>query len=101
LKLTVQVRVEQVIENLHPGTKYPLSGWLKTTDKASPVILGVSGHGGPDATVVCADTGWERKTVDFVTDAGVTRVAVFLAQAAEPGEAFADNLGLPRNPREP
>jgi hypothetical protein len=99
LKLTGQVRVEQVIENLHPGTKYQLSGWLKTTDKASPVTLGVSGHGGPDATAVCADTGWERKTVDFVTGPGVTRVAVFLARAAESGDAFADNLGLPRNPR--
>jgi hypothetical protein len=98
LKLTGQVRVEQPIENLHPNTPYQLSGWLKANDDKSPVILGVSGHGGPDATASCTDRGWERKTVDFTTGPGVTKVTVYVMRASEAGEAFADNLGLPRNP---
>jgi hypothetical protein len=99
LRLTGKVCAEQPIENLHPHTKYQLSGWLKVTDDKSPVILGVSGHGGPEATVSGRDRGWERKTVDFTTGAGVTRVTVFLARTSDTGDAFADNLGLPRNPQ--
>jgi hypothetical protein len=99
LKLTGKVRVEQVIENLHPVTKYQLSGWLKVTDEKSPVVLGVSGHGGPDAAVSCVAKGWERKTVDFTTGDGVTKVTIFIARTSDGGEAYADNLGLPRNPK--
>jgi hypothetical protein len=61
------------------------------------VILGVGGHGGQDATVSGADKGWERKTVDFTTGQGVTSVTVFITRTSDTGEAFADNLGLPRN----
>jgi hypothetical protein len=97
LKLTGNVRVEQVIENLHPNTLYKLSGWLKVTDEKSPVVLGV--RGGSDATVSSTDKGWERKTVDFTTGPDVTRITVFVTHTSDAGEAFADNLGLPRNPR--
>ena len=99
LRLKGKVRVEQVIENLFPNTKYQLSGWLKVTDEKSPVILGVSGHGGPDVTVSCADKGWERKTVDFTTGAAATKITVFITRTSDAGDAFADNLGLPRRPR--
>jgi hypothetical protein len=98
LKLTGRVRVEQTIENLHPNTSYQLSGWLKTSDVQTPVMLGVSSHGGPDARVDCADLGWQRKTVDFTTGDGVTSVTVSITRSADRGEAFVDNLGLPRNP---
>jgi hypothetical protein len=98
LKLTGPVRAEQVIEHLFPNTTYQLSGWLKVTGATSPVALGVSGHGGPDVTVRCADKGWQRKTVDFTTGAHVTKITVFLARGADRGVAFADNLGLPRRP---
>jgi hypothetical protein len=96
LKLTGRVRVKQVIENLQPNTKYQLSGWLRVTDEQSPVLLGVTGHGGPDVTVTCADKGWKRKTIDFTTATGVETVTVFVASTSEAGTAFADNLGLPR-----
>jgi len=99
LKLTGKVRIEQVIEHLHPGTKYQLSGWLKVTDAKTPVTLGVRGHGGKDASVDCADKGWERKLVDFTTGAGVTKVTIYLERTAATGTAFVDNLGLPRNPK--
>ena len=101
LQLIGKIRVEQPVENLHPHTKYQLSGWLKVTDERSPVILGVSGHGGLDATVSCADKGWQRKTVDFTTGAGATGITVFIERTSATGQAFADNLGLPRNPPGP
>ncbi len=100
LELTGKVRVEQIVENLHPNTRYQLSGWLRVTDAQSPATLGVCGHGGPDATVRCADGGWERKTVDFTTGPDVTKITVFVEHTSDAGRAFADNLGLPRNPRE-
>jgi hypothetical protein len=97
LKLKGKIRVEQVVENLKPNTKYQLSGWIKVTDDQSPAIFGVAGHGGPDATVSCADKSWERKTVDFSTGDGVTKVTIFVSRASEAGEAYVDNLGLPRS----
>jgi hypothetical protein len=96
LKLTGKVRIEQVIEGLKPNTKYQLSGWFKVTDDKSPVTFGVSGYGGADATVSGADKDWERRTVDFTTGAGVTKVTVFITRTADGGDAFVDNLGLPR-----
>lgn len=33
------------------------------------------------------------------TKVGVTRITVFMARTSDTGEAFADNLGLPRNPQ--
>jgi len=99
LKLTGRVRIEQAVEGLKPNTRYQLSGWFKVTDGKSPVTFGVSGSGGADATASCADQGWERKTVDFTTGAGVTTVTVFIARTADGGDAFADNLGLPRESR--
>jgi hypothetical protein len=100
LKLVGEVRIEQPIENLHPNTRYQLSGWLKTADSQSPVLLGVSGQGGLEATVACTDTGWERKTLDFTTGPETTRITVFVARSSPAGEAWADNLGLPRHPPE-
>ena len=96
--MTGKVRVEQVIRRLHPNTRYQLSGWLKASDERAPVILGVRGHGGADATASCTDKSWERQTVDFTTGTGVTQVTVFIENSADTGPAFADNLGLPRNP---
>lgn len=97
LKLTGKVRIEQVIKNLKPNTKYQLSGWFKVTDPMSPVTFGVSDYGSADTTVTCADIGWERKTVDFTTGPAVTQVTVFIARTADGGDAFADNLGLPNS----
>ena len=96
LRLTGKVRVEQVIENLKPNTKYQLSGWFRATGENSQVTFGVSGHGAADGTINCADKSWERKTVDFTTGAGVTKVTIFIALASEGDEAYADNLGMPR-----
>ncbi len=99
LKLTGKARVEQTVKNLHPNTSYQLSAWLKVTDEKSPVVLGVCGHSGPDVTIVCTDESWERKTVGFTTGTDATGTTVFVAQDSSAGEAFADNLGLPRSPR--
>ncbi len=63
------------------------------------MTLGVRGHGGPNATVGCTDTGWERKTIDFTTGSDITSVTVFIEHGSDVGEGFADNLGLPRNPK--
>ena len=90
--------MEQVVRNLHPNTAYQLSGWLKVTDAQQPVILGVHGHGGPDATARCVNQNWERHGADFETGPEVTEVTVFIDHPTE-GEAFADNLGLPRTPQ--
>jgi hypothetical protein len=60
--------------------------------------LGVRGHGGPERTVTCQDQGWERKTLDFTTGEDATTVIVFVEQTAPDGQAYADNLGLPRSP---
>jgi len=99
LKLTGKVRVEQVIENLHPNTGYKLSAWLKVTDRNSPVILGIQGHGHPESVVRCSDEAWERQTLEFTTGPGSSSVTVFFAQTSVTGTAFADNVGLPRSPR--
>lgn len=98
LKLTGIVRVVQTIEGLHPNTAYQLSGWLKASDAHGCVVLGVTGHGGPDVTVNSVELGWERKTVDFTTGAESTSVQVFVEQTSDLGTGFADNLGLPRTP---
>jgi hypothetical protein len=95
---TCRVRVEQTIEQLHPGTAYQLSGWLKVSGDNASAMLGISGHGAAEATVKSEDQGWERKTLDFTTGASVTSVTVFIEQKSEAGQAFADNLGLPRSP---
>jgi len=98
LKLNGRVRVQQTIAHLHPGTAYQLSGWLKVSGDNASAVLGVRGHGGQEVTVSSEDQGWERKTLDFTTGADVTSVTVFVEQTSEAGQAFADNLGLPRNP---
>jgi hypothetical protein len=99
LKLTGHVRVEQIIRNLHPNTSYQLSGWLKVTDASQPVVLGVRGHGGPDTTASSADLSWERHIVEFTTGPSVTEATIYVELQADQGEAFADNLGLPRTPQ--
>jgi hypothetical protein len=68
----------------------------ESSGRPSAVVLGVRGHGGPERTVKSQDQGWERKTLDFTTGANVTSVTVFIEQTSEAGQAFADNLGLPR-----
>jgi hypothetical protein len=100
LKLTGPVRVEQVIENLHPNASYQLSGWMRVSDERSPVILGVRLPGGKEFTVRCNDKSWQRKTVDFMTGNDVTKATIFITRSSETGSAFADNLGLPRVAKE-
>ncbi len=99
LRLSGAVRVEQTIENLHPNTRYQLSGWLKS-DGTTPVLLGIRGHGGPDASAGHAGSGWERKTVEFTTGPDSTTATIFIERRSAEGTAFADNLGLPRVPTE-
>jgi hypothetical protein len=60
--------------------------------------LGVHGYGGSERTVTSQDQSWERKTLDFTTGKDVTAVTVFIEQTAPDGQAYADNLGLPRSP---
>ena len=98
LRLAGMVRAEQRIENLRPNTRYQLSGWLKTGEGKTPVVLGVHGYGGPEVTASHVGTGWERKTVDFTTGPETTSVTVFVERGSGEGAAFVDNLGLPRIP---
>jgi len=90
--------VSQVLSGLSPKTKYTLSAWLKVSGGGS-VVLGVSGHGGPDARAESKSAGWERKSVHFTTGAGAKSAKIYVMKATrDAGNAWADNFTLPRAP---
>jgi hypothetical protein len=92
--------VEQVIERLHPGTAYTLSAWLRVSDAREKVRVGVRHSGGREQSESSSDPRWVRKTVDFTTGTGQTRVTIFLEKTTDAGGyVFCDNLGLPHAPR--
>ncbi|MHC4253053.1 MAG: hypothetical protein ACYS9X_28370, partial [Planctomycetota bacterium] len=75
-----------------------LSAWVKVSGGGS-VVLGVSGHGGPEARAESKSAGWERKSVDFTTGAGARSAKVFvIKETRDAGNAWADNFTLPRTP---
>jgi hypothetical protein len=99
LRLSGKTGVEQTISGLHPNTAYQLSGWLKVGDEKDAAVLGVKGYGGADKTAASSSKEWTRVLVEFTTGANNTSAVVFIAKTSDgAGQAFADNVGLPRVP---
>ena len=91
--------VRQTVNGLHPGTTYTLSAWMRVSDKAEAVELGVSGYGGKPASVSVSSTRWGRRSVSFKTGPKANRVTIHLRKSSDgAGHAWCDNLTLPLRP---
>ena len=92
--------VEQEVIGLTPNTTYTLSAWLKVSDVAEAVILGVRDHGGDEeAHMSVSELIWTRRSLDFTTGPTHTKATIFLFKMTDlPGHAWCDNCALPLTP---
>jgi hypothetical protein len=89
--------VKQKISGLQPHTRHTLSAWVRVSDPAESVRLGVQHHGGPEQSAATHETEWTRLIVEFTTGPEASDATVFLEKTSPgPGHAWCDNIGLPR-----
>jgi hypothetical protein len=88
--------VSQTISGLSPNTSYTLSAWVRVSDAAETVEVGVTGHGGQEMAVSTSSTQWTRLSVDFTTGLESDTATIYVLKASDgPGNAWADNVTLP------
>jgi hypothetical protein len=93
--------IQQTIKELTPNTTYTLSAWMRVSDENETIVLGVKGHGMPEASISLSAIEWTRSSIDFTTGQKATEATIYLRKSS-PGEgsAWGDNVTLPLTPKD-
>ena len=89
--------VAQSVQGLSPNQPHIFSGWVRVSAPTESVRLGVRAPDGTETwSAPVTAIVWTRVLVDFMTGPGQLEVTVLVQKNSDgPGQAFADNLGLP------
>jgi hypothetical protein len=91
--------VSQIVSGLSPGRTHTLSVWVKVSDAAESVEVGVTDYGGPDVTASSSSTEWTRLSVEFTTGPEAEGATIHILKASDgSGSAWGDNVTLPLVP---
>ena len=91
--------VSQAVSGLSPGRTYTLSAWVRVSDAAESVEVGVADYGGHEVTASTSSTEWTRLIVDFTTGADAQSATITILKASDgAGSAWGDNVTLPLAP---
>lgn len=87
--------VSQEVTGLAPGATYTLSAWMKVSDPAESVVLGVRNHGHDEVKTSCTSETWTRQSITFTTGPAATEAIIYLLKPSDSeGNAWCDNVTL-------
>jgi hypothetical protein len=86
--------VAQLLTGLHPGTRYLLTGWVKSGTPAATTYVGVKGYNSTDGvSYITSSTSWNQGAVIFVPAPGHTSAEVWCWRFIA-GVGYCDNISV-------